>query len=175
MNIVKNDITLRAIEQDDMQLLKDIINDPEIENMVVGWSFPVSTEHQVNWISSISGDRNNVRLAIDTKYNGVVGIVSLTKIDFKNRTGTINIKLNRENKIRRKGIGYKSINMLIDYAFNQLNLNCLAANILEYNTPSQKLFEKSGFVFEGSLRKRVFKSGTYQDLYSYSLLKSDFQ
>jgi RimJ/RimL family protein N-acetyltransferase len=175
MNILKEEIILRAIEQDDMQLLKELINDPEVEKMVVGWSFPVSTNQQNNWISSLSNDRYNVRFIIEINGVGTVGVVSLTKIDYKNGTATINIKLKREDKIRNKGIGYKAIAMLIDYAFNQLNLNCLIANILNYNTASQKLFEKSGFVLEGTLRKRVFKNGAYQDLLSYSLLRSDYK
>src|SRR5690606_3107957 len=172
MNIIKEDIILRAIEQDDMQLLKELINDPEVEKMVVGWSFPVSTNQQINWINSLSNDRNNIRFIIDIRNVGAVGVVSLTRIDFKNGTATINIKLKKEDKIRNKGIGYKAIAMLIDYAFNQLNLNCLVANILNYNTASQKLFEKSGFELEGTLRKRVFKNGAHQDLLSYSLIRS---
>lgn len=175
MNIIREDIILRAIEQDDMQLLKELINDPEVEKMVVGWSFPVSTNQQINWINNLSNDRHNVRFIIDMNNVGAVGVVSLTRIDFKNGTATINIKLKKEDRIRNKGIGYKAIAMLIDYAFNQLNLNCLVANILNFNTASQKLFEKSGFELEGTLRKRVFKNGAYQDLLSYSLIRSDFK
>ncbi|WP_338470962.1 GNAT family protein [Niallia sp. XMNu-256] len=175
MNILREEIVLRAIEQEDTQLLKDLINDPEIEKMVVGWSFPVSSNQQINWINSLGNDRYNVRFIIDINNVGAVGVVSLTRIDYKNGTATINIKLKKEDNIRNKGIGFKAITMLIDYAFNQLNLNCLVANILNYNTASQKLFEKSGFLLEGTLRKRVFKNGAYQDLLSYSLLKSDYK
>lgn len=175
MNIVTRDITLRAIEHDDMQLLKDLINDPEIEKMVVGWSFPVSTHQQVSWINNLINDTKNVKFIIDVRNIGAVGLASLTKIDYKNRTATINIKLKNDNNVRNKGIGYKAIKMLIDYAFNELNLNCLYANILIYNIASQKLFEKCGFVLEGTLRSRVYKSGKYHDLCSYSLLRSDYR
>lgn len=174
MNIINEDIVLRAIELDDAQLLKDLINDPEIEKMVVGWSFPVSTHRQINWINNLNND-NNVRFVIDVKNVGAVGVVSLTKIDFKNGTATINIKIKKDVSIRKKGIGYKSIMMLLNYAFNQLNLNCLVANILNYNIASQKLFKKCGFKFEGTLRERIFKNGGYQDLLSFSLLRSEYK
>lgn len=175
MNLIKDNITLRAIEQEDGSLLKELINDPEIESMVVGWSFPVSTEQQSNWISNQANSNSTVRFVIDVKNVGGVGIVSLSGIDFKNRTAVLNVKIKNEDKIRNKGIGYESINMLIDYAFNQLNMNCLIASILEYNIPSQRLFEKCGFVKEGTLRKRVYKNGKYHDLLSYSLLRSDYK
>ena len=173
MNLIKENIKLRAIEQDDRELLKELINDPEVEKMVVGWSFPVSTEQQINWISNQANDKKNVRFIIDINNVGAVGIVSLSGLDFKNSTAIINIKLKKEDKLRKQGIGYRAINMLIDYAFNQLNMNCLIANILHYNTPSQRLFEKSGFVLDGKLRSRVYKNGSYQDLLTYSLLRSD--
>lgn len=175
MNILNEEIVLRAVEQEDIQLLKDLINDPEIENMVVGWSFPVSTHQQINWINSISSDQRNIRFIIDIHKVGAIGLASLTNIDFKNGTATVNIKLRKESNIRKKGTGYKVINMLINYGFNQLNLNCLVANILSYNTASQKLFEKCGFVSEGILRNRVYKNGDYQDLISYSLLRSEYK
>lgn len=175
MIITYEDVKLRAIEQEDMQLLKDLINSSEIEKMVVGWSFPVSTNQQMNWINNLSSDNRNIRYIIDIDGVGAVGLASLTNIDYKNGTATINIKVKKDEGIRRTGIGYKVITMLSNFAFNELNLNCLMANILDYNTASQRLFEKCGFLFEGVLRNRVFKNGSYQDLNSYSLLRSDFK
>lgn len=175
MNLINDEIILRAIELEDADLLKNLINDPEIEKMVVGWSFPVSTEQQIKWINNLSNQNNNVRFIIEIEEAGAVGVVSLTGIDFKNSVATINIKLKRDNRIRNKGIGYKAITTLVDYAFNQLNLNCIVANILSYNTASQKLFEKCCFKLDGKLRHRVFKDGSYHDLLSYSLLRSEFK
>lgn len=175
MYLLYEDIMLRAIEHDDLNLLKEMINDPEIEKMVVGWSFPVSTHEQLEWINNVNNDRNNVRYIIDVDGIGAIGMASLTSIDFKNGVANVNIKLKNDDNIRRKGIGFRVIKMLSNYAFNELNLNCLVANILRYNKASQKLFEKCGFVLEGVLRKRVFKNGAFQDLLSYSLLRSEFK
>lgn len=43
MNIVGKLVTLRAMERSDCEMVKEMFNDPEIENLVVGWSFPVSS------------------------------------------------------------------------------------------------------------------------------------
>lgn len=174
MNITNENITLRAIEKEDYLLLKELINDPDIESMVVGWSFPVSTEQQMNWIDNQANDNKNVRFIIDINSIGAVGLISLSGIDYKNRTATMNIKLNKEDRIRKKGIGYKTVNMVIEYAFDQLNMNCLTANILQYNIASKRLFEKCGFELEGTLRSRVYKNGDYHDLLTYSLLRGDY-
>jgi predicted xylose isomerase-like sugar epimerase len=42
LNIYGKIVKLRALEMDDMEILRNIINDPEIEGLVEGWSFPVS-------------------------------------------------------------------------------------------------------------------------------------
>ena len=46
MNIKGKIVTLRAVELEDMELLRGMLNDPEMEKAVVGWSFPVSKYSQ---------------------------------------------------------------------------------------------------------------------------------
>ena len=49
MNIKGKIVTLRAVELEDMELLRGMLNDPEMEKAVVGWSFPVSKYSQQKW------------------------------------------------------------------------------------------------------------------------------
>jgi len=64
--------------------------------------------------------------------------------------------------------------LTVEYAFNELRLNCIYAHINSYNENSQKLFEKCGFEQEGLQRNRVYKEGNYHDVYSYSILRGEF-
>ena len=70
MNITGNNVVLRALEPEDMPYLLDMINDPEMEYMVVGWSFPNSKKQQDDWYSRIVGDQKNFRFAIELKERG---------------------------------------------------------------------------------------------------------
>jgi RimJ/RimL family protein N-acetyltransferase len=132
---------LRAIEEEDAPMLQEMINDPEMESMVVGYSYPVSLSDQKKWIASLSSD-NVIRYAIEAD-NKFVGVASLTNLDMKNRTANMNIKL--MNTAQGKGYAIRAQKLLISYCFGELNLNCLTANILDYNANSQRLFEKLGF------------------------------
>lgn len=163
-------ITLRAIEERDADLLYEMINDPEVEQMVVGWSFPVSKPAQLKWIQNLQQDDKNQRYIVDFQDRGV-GMASITSIDTKNGTFVVNIKLVESAK--GNGIGYRTVQLLLAYGFHELNLHCATASILDYNIASQKLFEKCGFQKDGILRKRVFKKGSYHDLYAYSLIKEE--
>lgn len=170
MLLIDKEIVLRAIEEKDGTLLKEMINDPELEYMVLGWSLPVSERRQREWINNLSS--NDMKFIIEVNETAI-GMASVTSVDYKNSLASVNIKI-KSNSDKGKGHGTRTINLLINYCFNELNLNCLTASILEYNTASQKLFEKCGFIKEGTLRSRIFKRGCYHNVYTYSLLRDEF-
>lgn len=171
MILLDDIITLRAIEAGDAPVLQAMINDPEQERSVVGWSRPVSLAEQERWIADLPKD-NTIRYAIDDG-GGMVGTVSVSAVDWKNRTASLNIKLLRE--ARGKGYGARAMKLLISYCFEELNLNCLTANVLAENTASCRLWEKLGFQLDGVLRQRVYKGGCYHDLRVYSLLREEYE
>lgn len=165
-------IILRALEKNDANLLLDIINDPDTENMLGGSSYPVSYDMQCEWIENQKNDDTVFRTIIalkDEKKTGI-GTIILNNIDMKNGTAEIHVKLAVENN-RGKGYGTEAVNTMVKYAFNEMRLNCIYAEILEYNLPSIKLFEKCGFIKEGILSSRVFKGGKYINLMSFSKIK----
>lgn len=173
MIIKYENITLRAIEENDLELLKDMINDPEIENMMTGFSFPVSTSEHKKWFNMLSNEHNKLRLIIDTEEYGTIGMIMLSNIDWKNRNAEFHIKITGKNNLRGKGYGTKATKALIKYAFEQLNIHCIYSNIIEYNIASQILHEKCGFKKEGILRDRVYKNGKYNNIVVWSINNKD--
>ncbi len=165
-------VLLRAIEVTDADVLRDMINDDDIERMILGYSFPVSRHQQVKWIENIANEKSIFRAIIDVN-NKAIGTIILSDIDMRNGTAEMHIKI-AKNADRGKGYGTDAVHALLSYSFDTLRLNCINCRIKEDNIGSQKLFEKCGFVKEGSLRSRVYRDGKYHDLYQYSLLKSEF-
>lgn len=174
MNINGKIITLRAIEMDDLELMRDMLNDPEIENLVVGWSFPISKYQQKQWYENNINDKSNLRFIIETPNDGAVGIVTLTNIDWKNRRATHGIKL-ANKKDRIKGVGTDAVMAIMRYAFDELQLNRLDGNWFESNVGSQKLYTKCGWKIEGNVRQCVYKNGEYRDLKIVGILKNDYE
>jgi RimJ/RimL family protein N-acetyltransferase len=169
MNIIGEKVLLRAIEINDKEILLDIINDHETEHSLGGWSFPVSSLNQEEWIKAQKPNTNILRCMInDKKDNTTLGTVILSDIDYKNGNAEIHIKLLKG--YQGKGYGTDTINTLVTYAFEELRLRCIYAHVNAYNTHSQKLFEKCSFVKEGILRSRVFKKGEYHDVIILSVI-----
>jgi len=169
--ILKDDLVLlRAMEEDDANVLMELINDPEVENSVFGWSYPVSLSSQKKWILNISND-TTVSYIIDVDKEAV-GVAIISSIDMKNRTSNMNIKLLRS--ARGRGIATHALSLIIKYCFDELNMNCLTANVIERNEDSRKLWIKLGFNEDGVLRQRIYKNGAYHNIVSYSLLKEEY-
>ena len=61
MNIHGEKVILRAMEPEDMDLLLKGINDPEVERLTVGWSYPVSKAQQSKWYEKVVADTSNHR------------------------------------------------------------------------------------------------------------------
>lgn len=174
MLIYGEKITLRAVEASDNNMLLSLINDPETEMMIGGSSWPISEADQLSWFEKQEKTQDILRCIVVAKESErAVGTVILSDINQKNGTAQIHIKMSKDGG-RGKGYGTDAIKSILRYAFDELRLNCIYAEILSYNEISKHLFEKCGFKQEGVLRARVYKSGAYIDVMSYSAVKSDF-
>ena len=174
MIIYGEKVALRAIEEKDSGMFLELINDPETEKMIGGLSFPVSSIEQDLWIKEQVNNKSNLRCVIVEKANQEKGLgtVILSDMDYRNGVAQIHIKM-LKGEGRGKGYGTDAIRTIVNYAFNELRLNCIYAVILQYNVISQKLFERCDFKKEGLLRARVFKNGEHIDVLSYSIIKGD--
>jgi RimJ/RimL family protein N-acetyltransferase len=65
---------------------------------------------------------------------------------------------------------YEAVSALIAYAFDDLKLNRLEADIDPENLPSAKGLEKLGFAREGLLRERWIVAGKVSDSALFGLL-----
>lgn len=173
MNIYGKNVVLRAIEMEDSELIKDMFNDPEIENLVGGWAFPVSLFAQKRWLESHYNDKNELRFVIDTVEEGAIGVLTLTDIDWKNRRAAIGIKI-ALNGNRSRGYGTDATMAIMRYAFDELGFHRLEATRLALNQGSAHTLAKCGFVEEGVKRDYIYKGGRYIDLVEASILADDY-
>lgn len=173
MNIQGNNVVLRAISLKDANMLMELLNDAETERMLGGSSFPVSLEGQEKWIAAQIDRTDVLRCIVALKeHEEGIGTVILSNIDTKNGVAQVHIKMDKQRG-RGKGYGRDALNTIVNYAFDEMRLNCIYADVLAHNQISQKLFEKCGFSRDGILRSRVYKMGKYIDVYSYSIIKSE--
>ena len=170
VNIKYRSIVLRAIEEKDLDFCRDMMNNADIEATTVGKRLPISELQQKNWF--LENDNKDIRLLIENQ-NGLIGMIMMTDIDWINRSMELGIKLvNTQNRTTENTLDICS--GVLQYAFDELNMHCLYANVIEQNLFSRKLLIRYGFHEDGILRERVFKRGQYLNLCTYSLLSHEY-
>lgn len=174
MNIKGKIVTLRQMSKDDLQMICDMFNDPELEDCVVGWAFPLSIEQQQRWFEKHIDDNRSFRFVIETEEDGAVGIATLVDIDWKNRRAEHGIKLANVER-RTKGIGTDTVMAIMRYAFDELGLHRLDGSWFTSNKASIALYKKCGWKEEGVRREYVYKRGGWRDLVVVGVLDSDYR
>lgn len=172
MNIYGKKVILRAMEMEDCELVRDMFNDPEIENLVIGWAFPLSKYSQRKWYEN-NYNTKDFRFIIETKDDGAIGVATLSDIDWKNRMAYHGIKLEKQ-AVRGKGYGTDAVMAIMRYAFDELGLNRLNSSWFKDNLPSKCMYMKCGWKEEGIRRNYIFKHGKYRDLVETGVLASEY-
>ncbi|PWM79666.1 MAG: hypothetical protein DBY32_02035 [Phascolarctobacterium sp.] len=176
MNLIGRKVILRAIEEEDLELFRNMLNSPELENLIVPWYLPISQKDQCEWFKNTKNNLNHIRYVIALKENDkAIGTIGLFNIDWKNGYvyGT-GIRI-FENNYRKQGIGYDSLMTLLKYAFEELRLNRIDFEALANNNASINLYLKAGFKREGLKRKMIYKNGQFNDVVIGGCLKTDYE
>ena len=165
---LKNEIIkLRAVEPGDVDFLFDLENDPELWH-VTQTSVPYSRYDLEQYVFSV--DKQDIAAARQIRFViehladlQTIGTIDLFDLDMQNRRGGIGIVLTET--YRGKGLAAAALDLLVDYAFDHLNLHQLYCNVEEDNKSSMELFQKRGFVVSGLKREWNSKNGGWKGEY----------
>lgn len=136
--------------------------------------FPMSEENLKAYIDRVNDSRSDLVLAVIVKEANVhIGNISLQEIDYLNQQAMLAFMFGSK-KYWGKGYATSAGILLIRHAFDELNLHRLYLGTMENNVAMQKLAEKLGFMRTGIRRKSIYKNGRFMDVYTYDLLKEEW-
>lgn len=135
-----------ACKEESAKILKSFIETDDT------WAIELKENHKV--IGSVGLHRDIMRAGVNSKMIGYV----LSK-DYWGR-----------------GIMPEAVKEIIRYAFEEEALDLIAAHYFRFNDRSKRVIEKSGFKYEGILRKgRKLFNNEIVDLVLYSMLKEEYR
>ncbi|NOX64654.1 MAG: GNAT family N-acetyltransferase, partial [Chlorobi bacterium] len=62
----------------------------------------------------------------------------------------------------------------LKYSFDILNLNRIQLHVAVNNPAGIKIYKRSGFVIEGTLREAMYHNNEYVDFYVMGILRKDY-
>jgi RimJ/RimL family protein N-acetyltransferase len=123
----------------------------------------------------VEEDKNLYYFAIRARENDrLIGKAIIQWIEWANGNGHLRLGIGAAGD-RRKGYGTKALQMLLRFAFAELNLYRVTAAIPEYNEAAIALFKKAGFTEEVRRRKALDRDGRRWDILMFGLLKDEWQ
>lgn len=167
------EITLRELERSDLPLINGWRNDASLVAMLGGSFRHVCMAVDEKWYDHYLANRaGNVRLAITLADGTPVGAVYLVSIDWLNRDAEFAIWIGTA-AARGVRVGEAATRLMLDHAFEDLNLHRVHLSVLAHNERALRLYRKVGFVDEGVQRRAVYKGGEYRDLILMSMLRDE--
>lgn len=154
-------VTLRPVLEIDLPHIVRWINDPEVTKYLAT-HFPMMEAEEKDWFTNLPKCKPHdivVALVVDGK---IIGTMGLHDIDYKNRRATTGALIG-EKDYWGKGYGSEAKMLLLDYAFNTLNLHKVCSNVIAFNERSIRYSLKCGYEEEGRKREQHFSQGKYWD------------
>jgi len=158
--------SLCSLTKENLIKLSEWMNDDEVTRLLFTGSTP-TTPDDLPWPL----ENNAVVLGIwsDSKFIGTTGLYSIHPIA---HSAEYRILIGDKNYWGR-GIGTECTNMVTDYGFDRLNLNMIWLGVNVENKAAVRVYEKTGFVYEGELRQVQYRNGKYYNVVRYSILRGE--
>lgn len=168
------DIKLRALDNKDKVQILDWANDSEVKELT-GGIFPVSEIEHQRWFESKVLEPINKIFGIEYKEESeIIGIIGLKDTDLINRSSELYIYIGNK-EYWGKGYGTQAVFKLVEFCFQELNLNRIYLYVFDYNERAISSYKKVGFYVEGILRQSLYKKGKYHNKVLMSILRKEFK
>ena len=163
---------LSPVSMDDVEKYTEWLNDMEIGQFVTLSHQVIDIEKESELLRELV--KNNCIFAIVEKdTNKVIGNCGIHQVSDVHRNASLGIFIG-EKTFWNQGIGSEATNLLLDFAFNMLNMHNVYLSVLAYNKRAIRCYEKIGFKKVGVQREFMFVSGQYHDVIIYDMLASEF-
>lgn len=160
-------ITLRAIRESDAEALASILNQPGTRRGTLRLPYR-PTQSMSDWIKQYPAE--DVRVLAEQQ-NNVLGFATLNRMKGR-RIHVAELVIAVGDGHSGKGVGTQLMAALIDAADNWMNLKRVELTVYTDNAPAIALYEKFGFVHEGTQIAYAYRDGAYVDVYCMARVRA---
>ncbi len=170
-------VGLRSLEREDLSLLRDWRNISSFRKNFREYR-ELNLVNQENWFARTNASPNDFMFMIERLHDKTpLGACGLLYTNWIIRSADFSFYIGHDEAyIDTNGYAKEAAQLLINYGFNNLNLNKIWMELYEFDNAKLDFFlNEFSFVKDGKLRANCFEEGRYWDSYIISLLRSDNQ
>jgi L-phenylalanine/L-methionine N-acetyltransferase len=163
-----SEIVIRAAELSDADALHDIFNQPNVQanSLQLPWR---SLAQRRDWLARVSSDGHVLVAEIDGR---VVGNLGLHIQSTTRRRDVASFGMSVHDDFQGRGIGSALMQAMLELADNWLGLRRIELEVYADNVRAIHLYEKFGFVVEGTGRQWARRNGELVDALYMARLKA---
>jgi len=135
-----------------------------------------SPKAELKWMEEEVGEMSpaNYSFGIRTlAEDKLIGELGLEVVDWSGREAFVGLGIG-ESEYWSKGYGTDIMNILLRFAFTELNLKRVSLGVFEYNPRAIRSYEKAGFRHEGRLRSLLHREGRRWDNLFMGILREEW-
>ncbi|NIO37052.1 GNAT family N-acetyltransferase [Candidatus Bathyarchaeota archaeon] len=176
--LVGTRVRLRSFELSDLDEIMKYWNSMELRKLLGNVDRgPAARNQEEEWIKDtwkLREERRAFLFAVETTAdNKLIGGSGLFRFDWTSRSAEIGISIYNP-EYWGKGYGAESLDLLLRFAFLDLNLNRVELEVFDFNKRAYKCYVKVGFKESGRKRKARFIEGKYHDCIIMDILREEW-
>jgi RimJ/RimL family protein N-acetyltransferase len=135
-----------------------------------------SSKAALRWMEEEVGELSpgNYMFSIRTlAENKLIGELALDVVNWSGGDAFVGLGIG-ETEYWGRGYGTDVMNVLLRFAFTEVNLRRVTLNVFEYNPRAIRSYEKAGFRHEGRMRQVLNKEGKRWDMVFMGVLREEW-
>lgn len=164
-------LSLRSFTREDIPDKVRWINDP-VNNRYLHYELPLQRKKTEEWFARVEHQPDRLDLVIEVG-STPAGLIGLLEIDEKQKCAEYYICLG-ESAYRGQGVAARATRMLLNYAFETLELTRIYCYTETKNHEAQTLFERVGFRSEGHAEETLICNHRKADRIVYAITAEMF-
>lgn len=171
--LIGKKVYLRPIELADARMVCQGENDPMVRETLFLYFPAALTKVEDKIRQYVSSNETIMFTVVEKESNRAVGQTAFFRVDYVSRAAIFYLAILSPD-CWSKGLGADTTQLMVDYAFDTLNLNRIQLHVYAQNIPAIKIYQRVGFVKEGVLRQAMFHHGVYCDFWVMAILQQDW-
>ncbi|ANB06493.1 acetyltransferase [Streptomyces ambofaciens] len=153
---------LRPFTEADAEPMAEIIDDPEVRRFTGSPGRELTPEVLRTWYGSRGTRPDRLDLAVTDPADGeLLGEVVLSEWQPETRTCTFRTLIGPRG--RGRGVGTEATRLIVGYGFEEIGLHRVQLEAYGFNHRALRVYEKVGFVVEGTRRQVELRDGEWVD------------
>ncbi len=168
-------VRLTAVEKKDLPMISSWYEDSGFSRMFDATpAFPKSADQLDHWLEEAQKAKDGYLFAIrQVDADNLLGYIELDGILWPHQSGWLSIGLGKRDDWGKR-YGRESMEIALNFAFNELNLFRVQLSVFSYNQRALNLYQNLGFKEEGVIREFIQRDGRRYDMIIFGLLKHEW-